>query len=141
MEPNWGQQDPGGPQVGHMNLAICVSLLPKGLTGLCEGNSPVTGEFPTQRASNAEKVSIWWRRHDNNSLYTPTPPHIIPIKINFGLKKEWMKEWSNEWMYQLDPVLDYLVTNIKCYCYFVVGTFCALSVFHLSNLIISIFPI
>ena len=24
------------------------------VTGLCEGNSPVTGEFPTQRASNAE---------------------------------------------------------------------------------------
>ena len=23
-------------------------------TGLCEGNSPVTGEFPAQRASNAE---------------------------------------------------------------------------------------
>ena len=31
------------------------------VTGLCEGNSPVTGEFPTQRASNAENVSIWWR--------------------------------------------------------------------------------
>ena len=32
-------------------------------TGLCVGNSAVTGEFPTQRASNAEKVSIWWRHH------------------------------------------------------------------------------
>ena len=27
-------------------------------TGLCEGNSPVTGEFPSQRASDAENVSI-----------------------------------------------------------------------------------
>ena len=26
------------------------------VTGLCEGNSPVTGEFPAQRASNAENV-------------------------------------------------------------------------------------
>ena len=26
-------------------------------------NSPVTGEFPTQRASNAENISIWWRHH------------------------------------------------------------------------------
>ena len=34
------------------------------VTGLCEGNSPVTGEFPAQMASNAESVSIWWRRHD-----------------------------------------------------------------------------
>ena len=33
------------------------------VTGLCEGNSPVTSEFPAQRASNAENVSIWWRHH------------------------------------------------------------------------------
>ena len=33
------------------------------VTGLCAGNSPVTGEFPAQMASNAENVSIWWR-HD-----------------------------------------------------------------------------
>ena len=34
------------------------------VTGLCAGNSPVTGEFPAQMASNAENVSIWWRHHD-----------------------------------------------------------------------------
>ena len=33
------------------------------VTGLCVGNSPVTGEFPAQRASNAENVIIWWRHH------------------------------------------------------------------------------
>ena len=33
------------------------------VTGLCAGNSPVTGEFPAQRASNAENVSTWWRHH------------------------------------------------------------------------------
>ena len=32
-------------------------------TGLCAGNSPGTGEFPAQMASNAEHVSIWWRHH------------------------------------------------------------------------------
>ena len=31
------------------------------VTAICEGNSPVIGEFPTQRASDAENVSIWWR--------------------------------------------------------------------------------
>ena len=30
-------------------------------TGLCEGNSTVTGEFSAQKAINAENVSIWWR--------------------------------------------------------------------------------
>ena len=34
------------------------------VAGLCEGNSPLTGEFPAQMASNAENVSIWWRHHD-----------------------------------------------------------------------------
>ena len=33
------------------------------VTGLLEGNSPVTGEFYAQRASNAENVSIWCRHH------------------------------------------------------------------------------
>ena len=33
------------------------------VTGLCAGNSPVTGEFPAHRASNAEDVPIWWRHH------------------------------------------------------------------------------
>ena len=33
------------------------------VTGLWEGNSPVTSEFPAQRARNAENVSIWWRHH------------------------------------------------------------------------------
>ena len=33
-------------------------------TGLCKGNSPVIGEFPAQKASNAETVSIWWRHHE-----------------------------------------------------------------------------
>ena len=53
------------------------------LTGLCAGNSPVTGEFPTQMASNAEKVSIWWRHYDSacicmyqssmsNVMFSPT---------------------------------------------------------------------
>ena len=27
------------------------------------GNSPVTGEFPAHRASNAVNVSNWWRHH------------------------------------------------------------------------------
>ena len=34
------------------------------VTGLCEGNSPVTSEFPAQMASNAENASICWRHHD-----------------------------------------------------------------------------
>ena len=38
------------------------------VTGLCAGNSPGTGEFPAQMASNAKNVSIWWRHHDVSRL-------------------------------------------------------------------------
>ena len=33
------------------------------VTCLCGGNSLVTDEFPTQRASNVENVSMWWCHH------------------------------------------------------------------------------
>ena len=38
------------------------------VTGLREGNSPVTGKLPAQRASNAVNISIWWRHHDEDLL-------------------------------------------------------------------------
>ena len=38
------------------------------VTGLCAGNSPETGEFPAQMASNAETVSIGWRHHGSNFI-------------------------------------------------------------------------
>ena len=33
------------------------------VTDLWAGNSSVTGEFPTQMASDAGNVSMWWRHH------------------------------------------------------------------------------
>ena len=44
----------GADQRKHQSSALLV---------ICVGNSPVTGEFPTQMASNAETVPIWWRHH------------------------------------------------------------------------------
>ena len=45
---------------------------------LCDGNSPVTGEFPAKKASNEENASIWWR-YDGNPivpLATLRPRHL-----------------------------------------------------------------
>ena len=47
------------------------------VTGLCVGNSPGTGEFPAQMASNAENVSIWWRHH--KILNGHSPPYVRDI--------------------------------------------------------------
>ena len=46
------------------------------ITGLCAGNSPVTGEFPAQGANNAENVSIWWRHHALRSTVYARDRHI-----------------------------------------------------------------
>ena len=42
------------------------------VTGLWAGNSPVTGEFPAQRANNTEYVSIWWRHHVVQNSQAPS---------------------------------------------------------------------
>ena len=47
------------------------------VTGLCAGNSPGTGEFPGQMASNAENVSIWWRHHVSMIQYHLCGQHVI----------------------------------------------------------------
>ena len=47
------------------------------VTGLCAGNSPGTGEFSAQMASNAENVSIWWRHHEFRTLQIPFFIHNI----------------------------------------------------------------
>ena len=51
------------------------------VTGLCEGNSPMTGEFPTQRASNAGNVAIWWRHH----VTTLIPWEYLPYTEDYQL--------------------------------------------------------
>ena len=67
----WRHNEPYGVS-NHQNLDYLLNRVfrrrskktPKlRVTGLCEGNQPVTGEFPAQRSSNAENVSIWWRHH------------------------------------------------------------------------------
>ena len=66
------------------------------VTGLCAWNSPGTGEFPAQKASNAENVSIWWRHHAtemsqyivHRSIYTinifkTTEIKFIPLRESY----------------------------------------------------------
>ena len=50
------------------------------VTWRCERNSPGTGEFPAQMASNAEKASIWWRHREykNHELVASWSPLPFP---------------------------------------------------------------
>ena len=56
------------------------------VTGLCEGNSPVTGEFPAQRASNVETISIWWHHQPFLKWGAETR---ISIMIGFTYTLKW----------------------------------------------------
>ena len=88
------------------------------VTGLCEGNSPVTGEFPAQRASNAENVSIWWRHqgyiYNTNSnratnILIHVPAHVICCKVyeTYVFAVE-VRTWTNNhlsrtwWRHQME---------------------------------------
>ena len=60
------------------------------VTGLCVGNSPGTGAFPAQMASNAENVSIWWRHHATN-IYSL----VVPLRKSS--KKTTTHNYRNEY--------------------------------------------
>ena len=55
-------------------------------TSLCARNSPVSGHFPAQRASNAENVSIWWRLHGRDICYSNWGP-FVNLFLNKHVKK------------------------------------------------------
>ena len=45
------------------------------VSGLCQGNPPVTSGFPLQGASNAENVSIWWHHPVLEGILPKGPFH------------------------------------------------------------------
>ena len=57
--------------------------------GHCEGNSQVTSEFPSQRASNAENVSNWWLPHGDHFEDVPS-------------------QWKMTRMHRMSPGLNYI---------------------------------
>ena len=58
------------------------------VTGLCAGNSPGTGEFPPQMASNAENVSIWWRFHGTEGWSGSRPDET-------GTPRRWGRKFTD----------------------------------------------
>ena len=64
----WGHNEPNGVS-NHRCLGGLLNRLFRRrskktsklrVTGLCAGDSPMTSELPSKRASNAENASIWW---------------------------------------------------------------------------------
>ena len=61
------------------------------ITGLCAGNSPVTGEFPTQRASNAEIF--------------PSDDVIMGLKFHYVSKVAPDGDLPRQWLFHYDDVI------------------------------------
>ena len=86
------------------------------VTGLWAGNSPGTGEFPAQMASNAENVFIWWRHHENklcNSNYIPWRNIHEWYQIVFwGLHESPGPNWRIHWtLGDADVILNWKFSN------------------------------
>ena len=75
------------------------------VTGLCQGNPPVTGGFPSQRASNAENVSFWWRHHEDSSPLIPILIlDLIPaLQVSTGCPSHLTFPTFLWWWYRYDP--------------------------------------
>ena len=97
------------------------------VTGLCAGNSPGTGEFPEQMASNAENVSIWWRHHGRRTcvaiLSMPTTDTV------YGKFQQSLVLKSNITTYMLrarysyfQRILTFTRWNWKCHVIIVIKT-------------------
>ena len=72
----WRHNELGGVW-NHQDLASLLNRLSRRgskkasklrVAGLCAWNSPVTGEFPSQRTSHEENVSIRWRHHAERGI-------------------------------------------------------------------------
>ena len=90
------------------------------VTGLCEGNSLVTGEFPSQRASNTENVSIWWCHHDSwdsSSTCNLTHCSLVTPYSHIDLGQHWVKpQWAMIFMYGTAQRMAYGMTSQWAWC-------------------------
>ena len=65
------------------------------VTGLCAGNSPVSGKFPAQMTNSVENVSIWWRHHALNISLTAAPLWVFVLKWSQMLVSCSLGCWSH----------------------------------------------
>ena len=89
--------------VSSVCLAICWfqrKISKSALLALCEGNQSVTAGFPSQRASNAETVSIWWRNHVSSHSGILTLYDVIGISQQNLTSIQIMSYCLIQWLHQ-----------------------------------------
>ena len=87
------------------------------VTGPCVGNSPGTGEFPAQMASNTENFSIWWRHHDLSQIKIN---RIFTIFDNELINRSWNETLTDRQAAELNRV-DWIESCGELIPHFLVG--------------------
>ena len=82
------------------------------VTGLRAGNSPETGEFPAQRASYAENVSIWWRHHAKGKCFGDVKM-INPVYRSDVKSKMIYTEWL--WKHMAHRIISTQYNHVSLY--------------------------
>ena len=121
----WRYSEPDGVS-NHQRLDCvlnclfgCISKKTSKLrvTDLCEGNSPVTGESPAQKARNAENVSIWWRHHFNDFIHYPSVSSIqysrIPWASPTWVRAMWVVWYSGPYNFK-SPLFIWGASGFDC---------------------------
>ena len=77
---------------------------------LCKGNSLVTGQFPSQRGSNAENV--WWRHHEfqHKDLYGRSTPYV-DHRFN---SCNFIERHNSSWLLLGRSTIAYTFNNTNC---------------------------
>ena len=86
------------------------------VTGLCAGNAPVTGEFPAQRTSSAENVSIWWRHHWMVNRKCRWSCQSLLPRSNKGYKHQRNRDFATEATKTGKRACSYGELNALCAC-------------------------
>ena len=84
------------------------------VTGLCAGNSPVTGAFLEQRASKAEKVSVRWLHHGHSPVQSSHSEHHAKNSKNVPLN--YLSASSVEYKREPYPRSVNRPLIVGCYC-------------------------
>ena len=86
------------------------------VTGLCAGNSPVTGEFPAQMTSNGETVSSWWRHH---FLFVFDLGQVLyQIRHSFGIRPRPKCQFVILWFKSMQSHVLIQVSGLTCFVHY-----------------------
>ena len=109
------------------------------VTGPREGNPPVTGGFSSQKSSNAENGSVWWRHHHESfwivvcshadamrwktlSASSVDSPHTRPVMLNFYVslvvsRNDLLKRWVASDLGRHEGSCNLIISSFICSCF------------------------